>query len=80
MFVRRLCRLNSKALKRVLVLSQVHKDFRLIVHLPMSTRAPAPFYNRFEKYLITVASMWEDVLSDSRLGESERKELIRVYA
>jgi hypothetical protein len=59
---------------------QVHKDFRIIVHLPTRMRAPAPFYNRFEKYLVSVSSLWEDVLADGRLKDAERSSLKQVLA
>ena len=57
---------------------QVHKDFRLIVHKPENVMAPPPFYNRFEKYLLTVKNMWDDVRKSSRLQAGERKALKRV--
>ena len=57
---------------------QVHPKFRLIVHLPTAMRAPAPFYNRFEKYLVTVKNMWEELLSDGRLKDAERTSLKQV--
>ena len=54
--------------------------FRLIIHLPTWMKAPAPFYNRFEKYLVTVASLWEDMLNDARMKEAERTSLRQVRA
>ena len=57
---------------------QVHPNFRLIVHLPTWQQAPAPFYNRFEKYLITVTNLWEDLVNDARLKDSERTVLRQV--
>ena len=60
--------------------SQVHPMFRLIIHLPTWMKAPAPFYNRFEKYLVTVASLWEDMLNDARMKEAERTSLRQVGA
>ena len=44
-----------------------HKDFQLLVHLPASATAPAPFYNRFEKTYVSMPSVWGDVLRDSSL-------------
>lgn len=40
-----------------------------MVHLPTTVKAPAPFYNRFEKYLVTVSSMWEELLQEPRLKD-----------
>ncbi len=53
--------------------------FRLIIHLPTWMKAPAPFYNRFEKYLVTVTSLWEDMLNDARMKEAERTSLRQVW-
>lgn len=41
---------------------QVHPRFRLVVHLSESIKAPAPFYNRFEKYRIGLKGVWEDMM------------------
>jgi len=48
---------------------QVHHDFRLIVHMATHPAAPAPFYNRFEKYLVTVEGVFEDMLEDPSVHE-----------
>ena len=58
--------------------AQVHPKFRLIVHLPTSIRAPAPFYNRFEKYLVTVSNVWRALLADPSMPQPDRDMLSQV--
>jgi hypothetical protein len=47
------------ALSRLCV---VHKDFKIIIHLPIKdlSRAPAPFLNRFEKYVLGFNQIYEE--------------------
>jgi hypothetical protein len=59
--------INDDVVPMLYARCQVHPKFRLIVHWQSWVKAPAPFYNRFEKYFLTVSSLWDDILS--RLAE-----------
>lgn len=58
--------------------TQIHPNFRLIVHLSESIRSPARFYDRFEKYLITVLNVWEELLTSTRMPMQDRLALEQV--
>ena len=60
------------------VLPQIHPKFRLIVHLSTSVKAPAPFYNRFEKYLITVNNVWGELKAHARMTPEDKDTLLLV--
>jgi hypothetical protein len=46
----------------------VHPHFQLIVVLPVNMRAPAPFFNRFEKYLVSAGSVLASMLGSQRFN------------
>ena len=52
----------------------------MIVHLPANIHAPAPFFNRFEKYLVTVPVVFQSLLDSWRLPNSVLAGLNRVIA
>ncbi len=56
----------------------VHPHFQLIVVLSSNMRAPAPFFNRFEKYLVSTGAVFDSVLTSSCFSAEQRAAVMSV--